>query len=119
MGTLINTGGGDYKIVDTENKVIKDVKPDTKTDPTNPVNPNGDSDLLHFDNFIKAVKGEQIQNSPIEEAHKSVLLCHLANIAHRTGQQLDCDPKNGHIKNNSSATKYWGRQYEQGWKPVL
>jgi predicted dehydrogenase len=118
-GTLINRGGGDYKIVDTENKVIKDIKPDTKTDPTNPVNPNGDSDLLHFDNFIKAVKGEQKQNSPIEEAHKSVLLCHLANIAYRTGQQLDCDTSNGHIKNNSSAVKFWSRQYEKGWEPVI
>ncbi|HSB92182.1 MAG TPA: Gfo/Idh/MocA family oxidoreductase [Flavitalea sp.] len=118
-GTLINSGGGDYKIIDPDNKIIKNVKPDTKVDPTNPVNPNGDSDLLHFHNFIKAVKGEETQHSVIEEAHKSVLLCHLANIAHRTGEQLECDHTNGHIKNNPKASKFWARNYEKGWEPVL
>src|SRR5205085_4438100 len=47
-GTLINNGGGDYKIMDNDNKVVKLVKPDAQTDPTNPVK-TGDSDLLHFD----------------------------------------------------------------------
>ena len=117
-GTLINNGGGDYKIVDPGNKVLKLLKPDDQIDPTNPVK-TGDSDLLHFDNFIKAVKGEQKQNSPMDEAHKSVLLCHLANIAHRTGHQLECDSTNGHIKNNPSASKFWNRQYEKGWEPVI
>ncbi len=39
----------------------------------------------HFNNFIKTIRGEAKLNSPVDEGHKSVLLCHLANIAQRTG----------------------------------
>jgi len=118
-GTLVNYGNDDYKIFDYENKVVKEVKSDAKNDPTNPVSSSGNLDLYHFDNFIKAVKGEVKLNSPINEGHKTVLLCHLANIAQRTGRTLHCDPKNGHILNDAAAMKFWKREYQKGWEPRL
>ena len=66
-----------------------------------------------------ASRGETKINSPIDEGHKSVLLCHLANIAQRTGRTLHCDPKNGHILNDAGAMKLWRRAYEKGWEPQL
>jgi len=90
-----------------------------KTDPTNPVSASGNLDLFHFDNFVKAVKGEAKVNSPIIECHKSVLLCHLANISQRTGTTLHCDPVNGRIKNNTEAMALWRRSYEKGWEPKV
>ncbi len=60
-----------------------------------------------------------MQYSPGDEAHKSVLLCHLANIAQRTGTTLHCDPSNGHILHNNEAMKFWRRTYEKGWEPNL
>jgi len=45
-----------------------------------------------------------------------VLLCHLGNIAQRTGRALDCDPSNGRIMNNAEAMKLWSRDYEPGWE---
>jgi len=109
-GTLANLGNDDYKIFDYENKLVKEVKSDAKNDPANPVSASGNLDFYHFDNFIKAVRGEAKLNSPIDEGHKSVLLCHLANIAQRTGRTLHCDPKNGHILNDADAVKFWKRE---------
>ena len=118
-GTLVNGGGDDYKIYDTDNKLVKEMSSDVKPDPNNPVSASGNLDLFHFDNFIKAVKGEATVNSPMLEAHKSVLLPHLANIAQRTGRTLHCDPKNGHILNDPGAMKFWIREYEKGWEPAI
>ena len=119
QGTLVNYSNDDYKIFDYENKVVKEVKSDAKNDPTNPVSSSGNLDFYHFDNFIKAVRGEAKLNSPIDEGHKSVLLCHLANIAQRTGRTLHCDAKNGHILNDDAAMKLWKREYQKGWEPKI
>ncbi len=73
----------------------------------------------HIENFISAVRANDpsMLHSEIEEGHKSTLLCHLGNIAHRTGDALKCDPANGHIQNNEEAMKLWTRSYEPGWEP--
>lgn len=118
-GTLVNKGNDDYRIYDYDNKLVKEVKSDAKNDPTNPVAASGNLDYYHFNNFIQTVRGEAKLTSPVSEGHKSVLLCHLANIAQRTGQTLICDPSNGHIRNSQSAMKLWGRKYEKGWQPRL
>ena len=47
-GTLVNYGGDDYKIFDANNKLVKEVKTDVKTDATNPVSASGNLDLYHF-----------------------------------------------------------------------
>lgn len=116
-GTLVNEGGADYRIFDESKKLVKEVKSDVKADPNNPVSASGDNDLYHLTNFIDSIRGEAKLTGPIEEGHKSVLLCHLANIAHRTGETLHCDPKNGHILENPKAMKLWRREYEKGWEP--
>jgi len=118
-GTLISGAGDSYKIFDPDNKLVREMTSDVKADPTNPVTASGNLDLFHFDNFIKSVKGEATVHSPMSEAHKSVLLCHLANIAQRTGTTLHCDPSNGHIKNNKEAMALWQRIYEKGWEPKV
>lgn len=118
-GTLVNYGNDDYKILDYANKVVKEVKSDAKNDANNPVSASGNLDYYHFNNFIKSVKGEASLNSPVSEGHKSVLLCHLANIAQRTGRTLHCDPSNGHILNDSEAMQLWNRTYQKGWEPKV
>jgi predicted dehydrogenase len=118
-GTLVNHGGGDYQVFDTANKLVKDIKTDVAADPNNTLSATGNLDLYHFHNFIDTIRGEDKLNSPVDEAYKSVLLCHLANIAQRTGDTLHCDPQNGHILNNPKAMELWQRNYEPGWEPVV
>lgn len=116
-GTLVNYGNDDYKIFDADNKLVKDVQSATKNDGTNTVSATGNLDLFHFNNFIDSIRGEAKITSPIDEGHKTVLLCHLANIAQRTGRTLHCDPTNGYIINDAEAMKLWRREYEKGWEP--
>jgi len=72
---------------------------------------------LHIANFVAAVRGDEEPNSPIEGGHKSVLLCHLGNIAQRTGRALRCDPANGRVLDDAEAMTLWDREYEPGWEP--
>lgn len=118
-GTLVNYGNDDYKILDYGNKLVKEVKSDAKNDASNPVSASGNLDFYHFDNFVKSVRGDSKLTSPVTESNKSVLLCHLANIAQRTGRTLHCDGKNGHVLNDKEAMKLWGRTYEKGWEPKI
>lgn len=79
------------------------------------------SDAAHILNFVEAIRANDptMLNAEIEEGHKSTLLCHLGNIAHRTGDTLRCDPANGHILDNAAAAKLWKREYEPGWEPKV
>ncbi len=73
----------------------------------------------HLENFVGAIRGEAKLNAEITEGHRSALLCHLGNIAYRTGTTLSCDPKTGKILNRAEATKLWARAYEPGWEPEV
>ncbi len=118
-GTLVNHGNDDYKVFDYDNKLIKDVASAGGGNGSNTVSATGNLDNYHFNTFVDAVRGNRKVISTIEEGHKSVLLCHLANIAQRTGRALHCDPKNGHILNDAEAMKLWRREYEKGWEPKV
>ena len=118
-GTLVNYGNDDYKILDYDNKLIKEVKSTGEGNGANAISANGDLDNFHLNNFAEAIRGNTKLTAPVTEGHKSVLLCHLANIAQRTGRTLHCDPSNGHILNDADAMKLWKREYEKGWEPKL
>ena len=118
-GSLVNLGGGDYRIFDDKNKLIKEVKSEVVADPNNPVAASGNMDFYHFGNFIQTVRGEASLTAPVTEGHKSVLLCHLANIAQRTSGVLHCNPANGHILNDDHAGSLWRRSYQKGWEPTV
>ncbi|MCA9056960.1 MAG: gfo/Idh/MocA family oxidoreductase, partial [Planctomycetaceae bacterium] len=77
------------------------------------------ADSEHAQNFVDAIRAGDwtMLHSEIEEGHKSTMLCHLGNIAHRTGDAIRCDPANGHIVDNAVAAKLWVRDYEPGWEP--
>ena len=79
--------------------------------------PRRDSD--HFLNFIEAIRGNARLNSEIEEGQKSTLLCHLGNIAWRTGHTLHLDPKSRSLRRDPAASALWGREYRPGWKPKV
>jgi len=119
-GTLVCHGGNEYTVYDNDNNEIKKSQDTNESDTINTTGPGARLDAYHFHNFVETIRGEQKLNSPITEGHKSVLLCHLGNIAQRTGNALHCAPNNGgHIINDSEAKDLWGRDYEPGWKPLI
>src|SRR5581483_9924175 len=104
-GSLGITGGG-YTLYDLKGQATKTV-----------TGPGGDA--THQANFLDAVRGQARANSEIAEGHKSTLLCHLGNVAHRTGRALRCDPANGHILDDPEAMRLWTREYAPGWEPKV
>ena len=53
----------------------------------------------------------------IEEGQKATLLCHLGNIAWRTGHTVNFDPKTRKIVGDTEATVLTSRHYRRGWEP--
>lgn len=112
--------GNDYILFDKKNKVVKELQGTPPVDPTNTISSTGVSlDQFHFQNFADCIRTGKRPNSPIREAHKSVTMLHLGNIAWRVGRELSIDPANGHIRNDRKAMRFWRREYERGWEPAV
>src|SRR5262249_15654021 len=54
-------------------------------------------DVKHFANFADAIRDGQKLNSPIADGQKSTMLCHLGNIAWRSGHTVNFDPQAGKL----------------------
>ncbi len=116
-GTVVIDRSG-YVVYDQGNNEIKRSLRG-QTDPALDTRGGGDLTALHIDNFLEGVRGRQTLNAPIDDGHKSVLLCHLGNIAQRTGRALRCEPTNGRILADREAMSHWSRDYEPGWEPKV
>ena len=73
--------------------------------------------LAHYQNFIDCVKSRRQQDlvAEIEEGHDSALLCHLGNIAYRTGRRLEFDSETETFS-DEEANQYLGREYRKGYE---
>ncbi|MCQ2164616.1 MAG: Gfo/Idh/MocA family oxidoreductase [Bacteroidales bacterium] len=118
-GSLILSGGNDYKILDMAGKVVKDVKSDVAYKQGDLQNPSEMLDGFHFQNWFDAIKKGDALNSTLEEACMSTQLVQLGNIAMRTGHSLQINPVTGYIVGDPEAQNYWGRDYEPGWEPIV
>lgn len=119
-GTLVITGGNDYKIYDLKNKLVKEVKNEVAIDARNTVSPSQALDALHIQNFFDGIRKGTPLNVDIAEGYKSTLLCQLGNIAVRAGNtSFRTDSNNGHITDHAEAEKFWSRTYEPGWEPTV
>ena len=73
-------------------------------------------DKEHQDNFIDCIRTRKKPNTDVEQGHYSVLLCHLANISYRAGnQKLTFEPKTESFVNAPQADKYLKRTYRHPW----
>lgn len=109
QGSMEVAQDGAFVIYDKGDKQVESHKPPNR------------GDVEHMANLLAAIRNDEPLklNAEIAEGHKSTLLCHLGNIAHRTGRTLNCDPSNGHILNDEQAMKLWARDYEPGWEPKV
>ncbi|MBM81209.1 MAG: dehydrogenase [Planctomycetaceae bacterium] len=109
QGSLELESNGSYRIFDKSNKLVEEVKGATR------------GDTEHLQNFVDAIRNDTPRklNVEIEIGHKSTLMCHLGNIAQRTGRTLNCSSKDGHIIGDEQAMKLWRREYEPGWEPTV
>ena len=118
-GSVTIESGNNYKVYDLQNKLVKDVKNDFVIDARDRMNPSQGLDAIHIQNFFDGIRKGTALTADIKGGHQSTLLCQLGNIALRTGETLNIDPMNGHIKNKGVMKKYWKRDYQSGWEPKV
>jgi predicted dehydrogenase len=72
-----------------------------------------DGEGSHFDNFVAAVLARDPAklHAEILEGHRSSALCHLGNIAYRTGRALTFDPKSETFPGDAPANALLSREY--------
>lgn len=46
----------------------------------------------HLENWVESMRSRRMPNAPIEVGHRSITVCHLANIAREVGHDLRWDP---------------------------
>lgn len=102
-GTVVLAGNG-CKIYDLKDKMVREI-------------PGKGDDVLHFANFVDAIRAGAKLNSEIGEGQKSAFLCHLGNIAWRSGQTVDFDPQKKRLIGDKRTQKFWSREYRKGWEP--
>ncbi len=116
-GTVLIDRNG-YIVYDMDNQIVKEVNINQRNETLNTAGGGSLTDL-HIQNFLNAIRLSSEPHSPIDEGHISTLLCHLGNIAQRVNRSLQCDPGNGHIKNDDAAMQLWSREYQPGWEPKV
>ena len=73
----------------------------------------GNDGPIHYANFIDAVRSRKVENlhTNVEEGHWSAAMCHLSNIAYRTGRTLVFDSKEEKFVNDKDADRLLTREY--------
>lgn len=106
-----------YTVYDAGNAVVRQSSTAVASDG---LNTSGDDEhtTLHLANFIAAIRSDAPLHAPIDEGHRTQLLCHLGNIAQWTGRTLRTDPLTGRILDDRDAMRHWSRDYAPGWAPT-
>ena len=116
-GSIVMDRDG-YVVYDLQDKVVKQNLAAQAGDGLN-ISADDDMTRLHIENFADAIRTGAALHQPIDEGAKSVLLCHLGNIAQWTGRALRVDAATGRIQGDDAAMAYWQREYAPGWAPVV
>jgi predicted dehydrogenase len=72
----------------------------------------GEMERVHQRDFLDCIKEHRRPSADIEEGHKSTRLCHLGNIALRTGRALRFDARTETL-DDAEANKLLGRTYRK------
>lgn len=69
----------------------------------------------HARNFIDCIRSRKMPAGDIEAGHRSTALCHLGNIAARTGRTIRFDAAREVIAGDADANRYLAREYRKHW----
>ena len=70
----------------------------------------------HLENWLDCVRTRGIPNAPVEVGHRSITLCHLANIARQLNRKLNWDPLNERFENDRAANVMLDRPRRSGFE---
>jgi len=84
--------------------------------------PLGDKDVRlsvsrnHQANWLECIKSRALPICDVEIGHRSATVCHLGNLAIRTGRKLAWDPKKEQIIGDAEQAKMVGYAYRAPWR---
>jgi predicted dehydrogenase len=70
----------------------------------------------HAGNFIECIRTKRPAAAPVEQAHRSVTVCHLANIAMRLARKIRWDPATEKIIGDDQAGRMLSRPMRSPWR---
>ena len=69
----------------------------------------------HVRNFLDCVKSRKLPNEDVEEAYRTVAMCHLGNIAMKVGRVLRWDADKEEVIGDQEANQLLSRPYRKPW----
>jgi predicted dehydrogenase len=117
LGTLYShpsySGSAGYRIAPARGGQFQEPEPRIKpqsvkverTDPT----------LAHIRDFLDCMRSRKPCRSSLEDGHRSTTFALLANIALKTGTQIEWDPQSEKITNSAEADKLLHYRYREPW----
>jgi len=115
-GTLVLNRGG-WEVIPENDRPNwnQDLGPKIPVIPLQTVEGNGLD--LHTINFINAVKSRdsKILNAPIEVGYNTALVCHMGNIAYKTGNRMYWDDTKK-VFDDAKANSLMTPTYHNGWE---
>jgi len=82
--------------------------------------PTGDVKLYvstgHFADWLACIKSRKLPICDVEIGHRSATVCHLGNIAIRTGRKIAWDAKTETIVGDKEASAMLTKEYRKPWK---
>jgi predicted dehydrogenase len=70
----------------------------------------------HHQNWLDCIKSRQDPICNVEVGHRSATVCHLGNIAIRTGKKVHWDPKKQEVVGDAEVAQWVRRPYRAPWK---
>lgn len=69
----------------------------------------------HFADWLECIKTRKLPICDVEIGHRSASVCHLGNIAIRTGRKITWDPKTETIVGDKEAAALLTKEYRKPW----
>jgi len=70
----------------------------------------------HHQNWLECIKSRQDPICNVERGHRSATVCHLGNIAIRSGKKVIWDPHKEQITGDAQLATWVSRPYRAPWK---
>jgi predicted dehydrogenase len=83
-----------------------------------PASGSGQATVAHSRNFLDCVKSRARPRSDVETMHSTTTMCHLANLAYRTGKRIRWDAEKEVVIGDREAMNdpCYQREYRRPWK---
>ena len=72
--------------------------------------------VINMGNFFDCVQSRETPIADVESQHRSVSVCHLANIAIRLGRKLKWDPSAEQLLGDAEANTWLRREQRKGFE---